>query len=175
MVMKTIFLIILFQLWTTALLCCSCDGESTVKEGIEGSNLVASATVISQTITTNLQQLAIIQGDTTDFTYKLLKYPSRVVKLKITTLYKGQVSSDTIIIITPPNGASCGVHFEVGKQYIIYGTTQDEVNQSEKNARKSANNTIYWTHSCSRTSPWCKDEEAEIIKLTKNKQAHKQD
>jgi len=167
MTMKTFFIIILFQLWTTTVFCCSCEGESTVKESIDGSNIVVSAVVISQTITDDLKQFAIIQGDTTDFMYKLLKYPSRVVKLKTITLYKGQVSSDTITIITPPHGASCGVYFEIGKQYIIYGTTQDEINHSQKFVRKSTNNNIYWTNSCTRTTPSYKDEEAEILKLTK--------
>jgi hypothetical protein len=138
-----------------------------VKGNVEGSNLVVSATVISQTLTADLSNYVIIQGDTADFEYKFFKYPSRVVKLKVTKLFKGQMTSDTLTIITPPNGAACGVHFEIGKQYIIYGTTEDEINRSNNLVRKSANNNIYWTHQCSRTGPWHLDEETEILKLTK--------
>lgn len=166
MTFKTIICILLFQLSATTLICCECEGESTVKSSFEGSDIVVSAVVISQTVTSDLNKFTTIEGDTTIAFYKFFKYPSRVVKLKITNLFKGQVSSDTITIITPPNGAGCGVYFETGKQYIIYGTIIDEVYFTDKFKRKSTNNT-YWTHSCTRTMPWYQNEEDEIIKLTK--------
>ncbi len=156
------------QFYATAILSCNCGNEiSTVKNNLDYSDIVVSAVVLSKTVTADLNAFAKIEGDTNDYHYKLVKYPLKMVKLKITTLFKGQVSSDTLIIFTAINGAGCGVHFEIGKQYIIYGTNKDPFIRSNKLIRKSLNNNVYWTHSCTRTAPWHIEEETEIIKLTK--------
>jgi len=149
------------------MLCCDCKGEGTVEGSVASSNIVVSGTVLSITLTADLNNYVDIAGDTTDYHYKLLKYPSKVVKLKITTVFKGLVSSDTITIITPSNGAGCGATFQMNKQYIIYGTSNDQINSSTKFKRQSKNNNVYFTHLCTRTANWNKDEETEIELFTK--------
>jgi hypothetical protein len=165
--MKIYLLVILLQLWATTLLCCDCKEPGTVKQSIESSNIVVSGTVISIALTANLNNYIVIQGDTSDNKYKRLKYPSKVVKLKVTTLFKGQITSDTLTIITPSSGAGCGANFELGKQYIIYGTNEDHINYSTNFKCKAKDNNVYWTHLCTRTTSWSKDEETEILSFTK--------
>ena len=166
--MKYLATIFILQFCTTAILSCNCGNEiSTVKDNINYSDIVVSGIVLSQTVTADLKAFATVVGDTNDYHYKLTKYPLKIVRLKIVTLFKGQVSSDTLTIITAVNGAGCGVRFEIGKHYIIYGTNKDSFIRSDKLIRKSLNNNVYWTHSCTRTAPWYCDEESEIIKQTK--------
>jgi hypothetical protein len=105
-----------------------------------------------------------VAGDTSDVHYKMSKYASKVVRLKIVTLYKGKTSSDTLTIITPATGAACGLYFENGKDYIIYGMTE-ELSSSPKFKRTALNNNIYYTHTCTGTAMFTKAEEGEIDKL----------
>jgi hypothetical protein len=165
--MKTYLLVILLQLWTTILLCCDCKEPGSVKQSIENSNIVVSGTVSSISLTADLNNYIVIQGDTTDNKYKRLKYSSRVVKLIVTTLFKGQITADTLTIITPSSGASCGANFELGKQYIVYGTNEDHINYSINFKCKAKYNNVYWTNLCTRTTSWDKDEETEILSFTK--------
>jgi len=164
---KTLFIFTLLLTWTSKISACTCKGESTVKGSVDNSELVVSATVISQTVTADLSKYIIIQGDTTNYKYKLYKFSSRVVKLKVNKLFKGQLTSDTLTIITPPNSAGCGVYFEAGKKYIIYGSTTDEVTRSNNLVRQSADKNTYWTNKCTRTNHWCEGEETEILNCTK--------
>lgn len=161
--MKKIFPLFSLYFLTITSWACSCAGKPDLKKSIEGSAIVVSAVVLSETIEADLQQFSVIEGDTNDIDYKFNNYPSKVVRLKVTKVFKGQVSSDTITVITAPDGAACGVHFQTGKQYIIYG--QAEVNASANAKRKAINNNVYWTHLCTRTGQWKKEEESEIKKL----------
>ena len=166
--MKYLAIIFILQFYSTTILSCNCGNEfPTVKDNIKYSDIVVSAVVLSQTVTSDFSSFATIEGDTNDYHYKLTKYPLKIVRLKITTLFKGQVSSDTLTIFTAINGAGCGVRFEIGKQYIIYGTNRDSFIRSDKLFRKSLNNNVYWTHSCTLTALWHKDSEYQIINATK--------
>lgn len=160
----------LFQLSCPDVRGCSCKGTGTVKKSVEHADLVVSAVVLSQTLTSDLRGVAIIQGDTTDQSYRFFKYPSRVVKLKVVKLFKGEMVSDTLTIITALNGAACGVYFEVGRQYIVYGTSEDELVRSNNLVRVSVDKSVYWTHKCSRTGTWSAEEEQELMDLNTGNQ-----
>ena len=166
--MKKIISFLFFHFITVTIFACSCAGKPAVKASVESSAIVVSAVVLSQTITTDLNSVSTIEGDTNNLT-GIYEWPYRIVKLKINTVYKGQVSSDTLVIITATSGASCGVEFETGKQYIIYGKEQYIVNDKPLFKRKPINNNVYWTSLCSRTCRWNKEEEFAIKKLISKK------
>ncbi|MBL7902064.1 MAG: hypothetical protein JNK73_08725 [Bacteroidia bacterium] len=163
--LQTIVMIIIIG--TSHLFGCSCENWPTVKNNIKSGDIVFSAIVISNTVTNDFGSQVVWIGDTTTFPVKLLRYPSRIVKLKMLTLYSGKASSDTITIITPFNNSGCGVDFQVGKDYIVYATYKDEVNISSKFNRQSKSNSTYFAHSCSRTALWTREEHDEINRLVK--------
>lgn len=96
-----------------------------------------------------------------------------VVKIKIERLYKGKISSDTVTVITPKMGASCGFNFEIGNEYILYATNFDNTLRSSKFERKSKDMNTYWTNQCTRTMLAYQPEEAQIIKLLKKQKSKK--
>src|SRR4051812_38481896 len=115
---KMRILILLLVASTSHVLGCSCENWPTVKKSIKSANIVFSGQVISNTVTKDFGDQIIWEGDSTTFPVRLLRYPARVIKLKVLTLYNGNISSDTVTVITPFNGAGCGVDFQIGKDYI---------------------------------------------------------
>lgn len=142
---------------------CSCM-EVSVAENLASSDIVFKGKVISKVTTTNFDSLNItlekIYNDRLDFN----SIPVTAVSIEVKTLYKGY-GSDTITIITPSNGAACGVRFDVGKDYIVYATNDMRQPYTIKN--KCYKNKIFWTHLCTRTDIWYGEEERAIKKELK--------
>jgi hypothetical protein len=150
------------------LLACSCSGESSVLDEMKYSNIVFNGVVISKTITTDLFKYGVnVVGNpnSSSYTAMLANTPVAVFKIRVLKIYKGKSSSDTISIITAATGASCGVPFQIGEKYIIYGTSGESSMASNSFKRSSTNNKTYWTHRCSRTSYYSKDEDRAIKRL----------
>ena len=147
---------------------CDCKGEGTVSSSVKYADVVFRGQVISRTFTTNYDSLGIVvTGDTNKMFFNWREFPTTVVKIKVDKMYKGQMVSDTLTILTPPNGASCGYNFHVGEKYIVYATTFDEMLVTNELKRRAFDNKTFWTHQCTRTQNWNEIEENEIINETK--------
>lgn len=152
------------------LLACSCAGENTVKDAVKYSDIVFKGRVISKVIASDLSAFGVtIKGDTTSSSSAniQLRYPVAVFRIKVEIIYKGKPQTDTITIITPRYPSSCGVSFELGQYYIVYGTTNDETLVSNSIKRFSTNNKTYWTNLCTRTGLFFEGEEEEIKAVRK--------
>ncbi len=134
--MKNVFLIFVFTLTTifNEALSCSCGPKHSVKKEIESSEAVIVGQVISKDLT---QQ--------TEARYKIL----------VTVKYKGQLTSDTITIVTGIGGGDCGYIFETGKLYIIYALKSGSVNSEN----------TFSTNSCMRTMRYDEKEIESIKKI----------
>jgi hypothetical protein len=145
---------------------CRCDGESTVEVSVKYCAIVFKGNVISKTITSELYPYGVrISGDTTSSFFRWTKTPVAIFKIKADKIYKGLSQSDTISVITPTSGAGCGFEFQIGQQYIIYGTKNDEVLPGSSLKRFSTNNQTYWTNICNRTTQFFEAEEDDIIAI----------
>ena len=163
-----ILTLILTLVGTLNSIACNCEGEGTVSGSVKYSDVVFSGQVISRTLTTNYDSLGIVvTGDTSKMYFKWREYPTAVVRIKVDKMYKGQLVSDTLTILTPPNGAACGYYFQVGQKYIVYATVFDEMLGTSELKRRTFNNKTFWTHQCTRTQNWNTTEENDIIKETK--------
>ncbi|WAC41054.1 hypothetical protein [Pedobacter sp. SL55] len=162
-VFLTFFLILV---WAIKLFACNCEGEGTIGMSVKNSDVVFSGQVISRTLTKNYDSLGVtVKGNTSKISFKWREFPTSVVKIKVDKMYKGFLVSDTLTILTPPNGASCGYYFQVGQKYIVYATTFDQMLMTHKLKRRAFDNKTFWTHQCTRTSKWTITEEKEILKV----------
>ena len=145
------------------LLACNCQGERTVQEEMKYADAVLLGTVISKELTTQTDS-AIIKAMTTGSSLMptLAKY-----SLLVEYVYKGQITSDTITIFTGLGGGDCGVRFEIGKRYIVYGKSETYFGElfSEFQFPKGVN--IFWTHTCMRTNLFRQKEINEIEKYAR--------
>ncbi|AHM60053.1 hypothetical protein D770_08980 [Flammeovirgaceae bacterium 311] len=147
-------------------LACKCQGTSTVHGSVRSADIVFSGEVLSSTITYNYDSLGVeITGDTTDMKFQWRGIPTAVVIIKVDKIYKGKSSSDIITILTSTRGASCGVLFNIGSIYIVYATVTDELPFTDKLKRRTFDCKTFWTHQCTRTQEWNKEEVVELKKI----------
>ena len=84
---------------------CSCRPPGTPTEELGQADAVFLATVVD----VNVPSGPITgSGDST------------TVTLDVATVWKGQITR-TLVLTTPGSSASCGVSFEQGKAYVVYG------------------------------------------------------
>jgi len=167
-IISTAGFLLLLTLLVQPAAACKCQGETTVRAAVQHAQVVASGRVISRLITPNLKPYGVtIMGDTTDEAYHAMKFSVAVYRLKIDKIYKGKSVTDTLTIITPVNGAGCGVRFEVGERYIVYATVVDEVAHNSKVRRVSMGGRAYWTHQCTRNSEWFAEEDKALLALNR--------
>jgi hypothetical protein len=146
---------------------CKCQGETTVRAAVQHAQVVASGRIISRLVTANLKPYGVtITGDTTSAAYHAMKFSVAVYQLKVDKIYKGRSVVDTLTILTPANGAGCGVRFEVGERYIVYATVSDEMAYSSAVRRVSTGSRTYWTHQCTRTNEWFAEEDKALRALS---------
>src|SRR5690606_29197484 len=81
----------------------------------------------------------------------------KIVTIRIQFIVKGKNIPKNIEVVTAIDGASCGIHFETGKTYIIYAQPKD----LEKH--------IYTTGLCSTTKIYEKTEWKSLKRIKKGK------
>jgi hypothetical protein len=165
-IISTAGFLLLLTLLVQPAAACKCQGETTVRAAVQHAQVVISGRVVSRLITTNLKPYGVaVVGDTTDWAYRDMKFPVAVYRLKTDKVYKGKSLADTLTIITPVNGAGCGVRFEAGKRYIVYATVADEITHSNAVRRVATGGRAYWTNLCTRTSSWFEEEDKSLLAL----------
>ncbi len=164
-----IILAILLQTnWSAA---CSCVGESTVKESIKTSDLVAVGIVISKEFVTvtDSEQVRLLKPNASE--YNSFPYSHTIAKYQVVIgqRFKGQNTTDTITIYTGVGGGDCGNEFIVGNNYILYGSNKTFFGQINNNFEYPNGQNVYWTNICTRTQLFNDKELNEIIAETKAK------
>ena len=166
--MKILFYILTIVLSTLSpeLFACSCNGQSTVKEAFSGSEGVVKGTVISKELVVLVDSASLKMTSNVDGEKKGFPYEMTVAKyqLLIESNYKGRFDSDTIDIYTGIGRGDCGIRFEIGKKYIIYGDKESYFGFVNNNLSYPKGKNILWTNICTRTTAL---NQEEIIKIEK--------
>lgn len=161
-----VFLIAILSIsLSTSMFACSCIRERSVKEEIKYSDAVVVGTIVS------MQVLTIPDPDSDENLPSLSKYYETSIaryELIVSEIYKGSLKTDTLIIYTGMGNGDCGIEFEIGKKYIVYGTLESSFGVENAQMPKSEN--AVWAHICSRTMR-CRVKEINEIKkyLSKRK------
>ena len=153
--MKTILLVgVLLMTFQCDALACSCIGEITVKKEIKRSDAVFTGSVIS------IERFTV--RDTLLGTDHVVSTSFNRVKIKITSIYKGELRSETVDVITGIGGGDCGFAFEKGKEYIVYADSKTQFSPLGNETARYLS-----THICKRTRALDKSEITQIEKLRK--------
>lgn len=175
---KQLWIIIIF-FWGFSLLAypCRCR-EFSVEDAVKTYEVVFKGKVLSVDRTSDYASVGL-EIDTVNLPERVKRlgvYASLIVtKIKVDRVYKGECGSDTILVLTPTTGASCGYQgFEAGYDYIVYGMTEyDPFLMGAKSYTEMmpiprvilSEELYYWTNNCSRTQVWLKEEEREILSV----------
>jgi hypothetical protein len=141
---------------------CKCTGQGTVKAGVDAASVVFTGIVIKveyETLaeTIDPDSLSMARALPHEGSKNYLDIPM-VLKatIVVTDDFKGVAKRDTVVVYTGIRGATCGFKFEAGKEYTVYGTTENYMytffrldRQRFKNFTRKG---IYWTTICSRTT-----------------------
>lgn len=156
-------------------LACSCEESGSLEESFHYSDAVFHGKVINKSYVSFAESLEKLAADSIRQELdenKLSLFDSEFivkVELEIQKCFKGNLFNDTIVIYTTRTSASCGYGgFEIGKEYIVYGSSKSYAFWSFiKNADKlkiEKQNT-YWTNHCTRTEAYNYREAKELEKL----------
>lgn len=128
---------------------CDCIDPGSVKTEVKAYALVITAKALSKTPVGSAEQKRQLWSE--------VKF-----RFLVTRKFKGNITSDTITIITPESESACGVEFEIGKEYIIYASSRAMDQQTRKPYQLPQNE--FKTTLCSRTKELNPFEVEEIRK-----------
>ncbi|PJC62649.1 MAG: hypothetical protein CO022_03395, partial [Flavobacteriales bacterium CG_4_9_14_0_2_um_filter_32_27] len=165
--MKTITTILTLLLLTSIsgrIIACSCIGQRTVEEEVKHADALIVGTILSKKIVTLTDStiLKIYPNDTTMRNSPMGKMKIAHYDLLVQDIYKGKITNDTLIIYTGLGGGDCGIKFEIGKKYIIYGEKETYFGQVNNDFKFPKAINTFWTYNCLRTTSYLQDEIAEI-------------
>ena len=173
--MKTLLIIGLLIIGTNSSLACSCEEPGSVEESFKYSDAVFHGKVINKSFVTFAESIRTETADSIRQNLdenKLSLFDSEFimkVDFEITKCYKGDIFNDTIVIYTTRTSASCGYRgFEIGKDYIIYGSTKSYafwtfIKNADEYVFEKQN--TFWTNQCTRTDEYNYAEAKELEKL----------
>jgi hypothetical protein len=159
------------------LLACSCIGQRTIQEEVNHADAVVVGTVLRKQLVTlaDSTMLILLPNDSTMRNAPMNSMTIARYSFLVQDIYKGHITSDTLTIYTGMGGGDCGIRFEMGKKYILYGEKETYFGQVNNDfAFPRAANT-YWTYNCLRTTTYHQDEITEIERFAKKQQCTQED
>ena len=167
----TILTLLLLTSISGRLLACSCIGQRTVKEAIKRADAVVVGTVLSVqcSVLTDWAMLEMFPNDTTMQNSPMSKITIARYDILVHDIYKGKITSDTLAIYTGIGGGDCGISFEIGEKYIVYGENQTYLGQANNGFEFPKAKNTFWTYVCLRTTSYYQGEISEIEQFAKKK------
>ena len=165
----TILTLLLLTSISERLFACSCIGQRTVQEEVKHSDAVVVGTVLSKQLITLTDStiLKMFPNDTTIRNSPMSKMTIARYDLLVQDIYKGKITNDTLTIYTGLGGGDCGIRFEIGKKYIVYGENETYFGQVNNDFNFPKAKNTFWTYNCLRTTSYFQDEIIEIEKFAK--------
>ena len=140
---------------------CDCLGTKSVEESVKGSDIVVSATILSE-------ETWYVNNDLDSGLFVKDRRPGNYVEAQsrfrvlIKSKLKGHFNTDTLTIVSLYGEVSCGVEFVIGKTYIIYGRSDISIGLDKSDRLLNT----FETDFCSRTRLENDQELADIKKYT---------
>ncbi|MCC5944440.1 MAG: hypothetical protein JJT94_05850 [Bernardetiaceae bacterium] len=168
--MKTTIIILtlfLFISTSEALFACSCPEQRTTEEEVKHADAIVVGIVLNkQFITLNDSTICkIFPHDTTMRKSLMRNMTIARYDFLVQEIYKGKITTDTLKVYTGIGGGDCGVRFQIGKKYIIYGENETYFRHINSNFKFPKEKNAFWTYNCLRTTTYYQNEITEIEKF----------
>ena len=148
-----IILAVLF-IGTIQSIACDCKEVKSIEEEYAFSKAVVTGKIISK------EQVVLTDSKIVEYNPSSKPYNGRLIvkyQLVLVESIKGNFKTDTIDIYTGMGGPDCGVNFDIGKEYLVYGI---EGIDNEKTF--TVEGLSLWTINCLRTKL---SDNSEVEKL----------
>ncbi|NOQ74500.1 MAG: hypothetical protein GQ574_20990 [Crocinitomix sp.] len=149
-------------------LACSCGTKDKVKEAIEQAEYVFYGKVIDTSFVRGNHWFETISSDSSEFPQDEMAFESEFLKTTFVIIhsFKGKSTLDTISIYTDESERSCGVAFQPGEIYVVYGESREYIEERNNHSwhplKEPEEMGSIWTHLCTRTTKAVKTELAQI-------------
>jgi len=165
----TILTLLLLTSNSVQLFACDCIGQRTVQDEVKHSDAVIVGIILSKQIVTLTDSIILkkFPNDTTMRNLPMRKMTIARYDLLVQDIYKGEITNDTLTIYTGLGGGDCGIRFEIGKKYIVYGENETYFGQVNNDFNFPKETNTFWTYNCLRTTSYFQDEIAEIEQFAK--------
>ncbi|GAB5419130.1 MAG: hypothetical protein Crog4KO_06380 [Crocinitomicaceae bacterium] len=143
---------------------CLCYEFDTYDEFMEATDYIVSGSVIEKSYTTYYDTTFVDPTDTVAMYFAkdgMLIRDEKVIEIqvKVKTVYKGAITSDTITVFTATSSSACGdLRFKENQEYFILGYDRNypEVIPNTPN--------MYWTSKCAGNSLFSEERKAVLNK-----------
>ena len=168
----TILTLAFLIVFSDNVLACSCIGRRTVQEEVKHSDAVLVGSIINKEMLTLTDSilLQLFLNDTTMKNSPMANMTIARYEMLISSYYKGKITSDTVSIYTGIGGGDCGIRFQIGEKYIVYGENKTYFGQLNNDFKFPREKNAFWTYNCLRTMLFDQDEITEIEKYAKSKE-----
>ncbi|WP_299603204.1 hypothetical protein [uncultured Aquimarina sp.] len=176
--MKTKLIVLLFLIlgWNASY-ACTCKKVKTVKQAYKYHESIVYGKVLRKTLVTLESTMNPQRRDSLKQVYennyrKLRSLKAKgILKIEVEIIkeFKGRSKTSILTIYTPNTREDCGyTEFEVGKEYLIYGSSRGymylEFQAKRKYIEYERKNT-FWTVHCYRTKEYLESEAKELGEL----------
>lgn len=168
----TILILLVLNSFSDKVFACNCIGQRTVKEEIKHADAVLVGTIVSKEFIT-LTDSTILKMFPNNSIMRKSQMSKMIIaryNLVIQDIYKGKITNDTVTIYTGIGGGDCGIGFEIGLKYIVYGENETYFGQVNNDFIFPKAKNTFWTYNCLRTTSYFQYEINEIEKFTKKQQ-----
>ena len=151
--MKLFIFLLLGLVYYKSVAACSCVGESTVENAVKSADYVVLGKIMSKELVKLVDSSAIKLFYDEDKDYDHFPYVTYIKKydMLLEKQFKGRIISDTITIYTRIGSGDCGIRFQIGETYIVYGQKETYFGGANNEYPYPQGKRMLWTNSCTRT------------------------
>ncbi len=163
--MKKIIACLFFVLspFFMGLFACNCNAGGSLETSVKSADVIVKAKIISISYSDRLDTLNVVpEGDPKNVFSKYWRFQVKIYRAVVMKNYKGEISSDTISIVTGINGAACGIGMGINREYLVYGFKKDYLGFSSVQ-RRATDDRLIWTNNCTRTWDYSDSESNDIV------------
>ena len=159
-------LLILLLTPSAAGFACTCTSPRTVADGLQQSVAVLEGTVsAAELVRVGPGGVPISPSSTVHASFEegyraLWKYA-----LEVSTVYKGRITSNTVMVYSAEAGGACGANLQVGLKYIVYSPQAPLVKHQQTMVELAKADNVFWTMECTRTQETTEAEREQLYTL----------
>lgn len=147
---------------------CSCIGQQTMKEAVKQADVVFVGTMLFKKLVNLSDPISSmpVSGETAGPGTGNDNRTVACYLFLVHTVCKGHITKGIITVFTGLGGGDCGVRFEIGRKYMVFGTKESYLGAQYDKTKYPETDNIFWTNSCTRTTDYNPNEFSELKKYS---------
>ena len=127
---------------------CTCIGKQTVKEAVKEADAVFVGIVLSEKMINIADPVSTIPfaGKSDQNTDHFRNRYVKCYMFLVHSVCKGHITGGIVSVFTGIGGDDCGVKFETGRKYIVFGSKESYLGDENDNFKYAESSNIFCTN-----------------------------